>query len=145
MPLYTFDPKDLVLTVGGVAISGFADGEFVNIERTNDSFSMVSGADGDTSRAKSNDKTGQVTITLAQTSPSNAVLQGFAVLDEQSNDGVVPVIAKDLNGASIFFSKAAWVRKPASANFGKEIQNREWVLDCSDLDVFVGGTTPNAV
>jgi hypothetical protein len=145
MPLYTYDPKDLVLTVGGVAISGYADGEFVSVERTNDAFSMVSGADGDVSRAKSNDKTGAITITLAQTSLSNDVLAGFARLDEESNDGVVPVIAKDLNGTSVFFSGSAWVRKVPASAFAKEIQTREWVLDCADLEIHVGGTVPNTI
>ena len=141
--LFTYDPKDIILIVGGIAISGFADGEMVSAERTNDSFAMVSGTDGDVSRSKSNDKTGTITVTHQQTSPSNDVLSGFAQLDEESNDGVVPVLIKDLNGTSLYFSEHAWVKKPAAAGHAKEISPREWLLDCAKLEAFVGGTVPN--
>jgi len=138
----TYDPKQVVVVVGGVPLSGFADGTFISVERANDSFSKVSGADGYVSRSKSNDKSGSVTITLAQTSPSNDILQGFALADELTNNGVVPILVKDVGGRTTFVSAFGWIKKTPSAEFGKEISNREWVLDVADLDVFIGGT-PN--
>lgn len=135
----TYDPKKVVLTVGGVPISGYADGTFISLERTSDTFSKISGAHGEVSRAKTNDFSGSLTVTLAQTSMSNNILQGFAIADELSNDGVVPVFLKDNSGQSVFFSANGWIRKPANAEYGKEISNREWVLDLADLDMGHGG------
>jgi hypothetical protein len=120
-------------------MSGFADGTFVTVERTTDTFSKTTGTDGFTSRAKSNDKSGSIKLTFAQTSPSNDILQGFALADEISNAGVVPVLVKDIGGRTVFVSAFGWIKKPPSVEFGKEISNREWDLDLADLQVFVGG------
>lgn len=139
MPVRTYDPKSVIITIGGIPMSGFADGAFVSVERSNDTFSKVSGADGIVSRAKSNDRSGSLTLTLAQTSPSNDFLSGVAVLDELSNRGVVPVAVTDISGRSRIVSAFGWVKKPAKAEFGKEISNREWVLDLADVDFFDGG------
>ena len=138
--MYTYDPKDASLIVGGFAMSGFADGTFISVERTSDAFSKVTGADGITSRAKSNDKSGTITITLAQTSPSNDILSGFAILDESKNAGVVPASLLDFAGKTVAASAFAWVKKSPKADYSKEVGNREWVLDCADLDLFIGGS-----
>lgn len=141
MPVRTYDPKQVKVIVGGVPMSGFADGTFVNVSRSNDSFSKISGADGEVSRAKSNDKSGELTLTLAQTSPSNDVLSGFSNLDEQTGEGIFPVAVKDLKGRSTYVSAFGWVRKPADAGFGKEIDSREWNIDLADLKMFNGGNS----
>lgn len=140
--LKTYDPGLVVLTVGGVPIKGFADGTFITVERTNDMYSKVTGADGIVSRAKSQDKSGSITITLAQTSSSNDVLSAFAAQDELSNTGVVPVNCKDLSGRSVYFTATAWVRKMPNSEYSKEVSDREWSLDCDELSMFVGGHAP---
>ena len=139
MSVRTFDPAQVVLTVGGVPIGGYADGTFISVERNEDTFTPVSGADGVVSRAKSNNKTGTITVTLAQTSPSNDVLSGFAVADELTNTGIVPVLCKDNSGRSVHFSALGWIQKPPTAEYGKEISNREWVLYLADYTPFNGG------
>jgi hypothetical protein len=141
MAVRTYDPKKVLVIIGGVPMGGFADGEFVSVERTTDSFTKVSGADGITSRSKSNDRSGSMVLTLAQTSPSNKVLSGFALADEVANTGVVPILIKDAGGDSIFVSGFGWVKKPPAATYAKEIGNRAWNLDLADLDVFIGGNS----
>lgn len=138
---YTYDPKQVAVIVGGVPLGGFADGSFVTVERSSDAFTKVTGADNITSRAKTNDKSGSITITLQQTSPSNDILQGFALVDEVSNSGVVPIVIQDFSGRSTFVTAFGWVKKVPKAEFSKEITNREWILDCADLDVKFGGNT----
>jgi hypothetical protein len=139
MSVRTYDPKQVLVIIGGIPMSGFADGAFVSVERTSDTFTKVSGADGIISRAKTNDRSGALKFTIAQTSPSNDVLTGIAITDELSNAGVVPVLIKDNSGRSVFVSAFGWVKKPPTSEFAKDITNREWTLDLADLDVFVGG------
>jgi hypothetical protein len=141
MSLKTYDPKKVILTIGGVPMGGFADGTFISLERTSDAYAIHSGADGEVARAKSNDKTAQLTITLAQTSDSNAVLSAIAQLDERANAGVVPVILKEIGGLTTAFAGTCWVRKMANVEYAKEITNREWVLDMAESTMFVGGNT----
>lgn len=139
MPVRTYDPKSVIVNVAGVPMSGFADGTFVTVERSNDTFSKVSGADGVVSRAKTNDRSGTLTLTLAQTSPSNDTLAALAVVDELTNLGVVPFSVTDVSGRTKIVSAFGWVKKPAKAEFGKEISNREWAFDLADLDIGNGG------
>lgn len=139
MSLKTYDPKKVILTVGGVPIGGFADGTFITLERTNDAYSVHSGADGEVSRAKSNDKTAALVITLAQTSDSNDVLSGIGQLDERANAGVVPVLLKEIGGNTTIFAGTGWIRKFPSVEYAKEVSNREWTLDLAESEVFVGG------
>lgn len=135
----TLDPKDVLIIVSGIPISGFEDGTFVLVERTSDTFTTVSGADGIVTRVKQNDRTGSVTITLAQSSESNAVLSGLAIADELSGIGVFPVVVKDNRGTSLYFSDVCWIRKVSNAEFSKDVNSREWVIDCSNLEIFNGG------
>jgi hypothetical protein len=137
--VYTYASDEVRVIVGGVPMSGFADGTFVTVSRDEQAFTKVTGADGTTSRSKSANKSGTITITLKQTSPSNDVLSGFMIADEQSNEGVVPVLIKDTSGRTIHSVSAAWVQQMPDNEFGKEISEREWVMDCARIDSFVGG------
>ena len=141
MALHTYDPKEVLVIIGGAPIGGFADGTAIKVNRASDAYSKVVGADGIVSRARSNDTSGEVSITLAQTSPSNDILSAIAAVDEASNAGVIPILIQDTLGRSTFVSAFGWIRKQADAEFAKEITNREWVLDAADITMFVGGNT----
>jgi len=138
----TYDPKLVVLTVAGTPIGGYADGTMITVNRESDAFTKYVGTQGVVSRAKSNDKSGSVTIFLAQTSPSNDVLSAIAKDDELSNNGVVPVVVKDIGGTSEHFGTFAWIRKVPESEYAREINAREWVLDASSLDQNVGSNLP---
>ena len=141
MALRTYDPKSVVVSIGGVPMGGYADGTFLLIDRDENAFTKVTGADGTSTRVKSNNRSGSMTITLKQSSPSNDILSGFAALDELSNTGVVPILIKDLSGNSLYFSATGWIQKFPSSEFGKEINNRDWILDLVDVDIFVGSNS----
>jgi hypothetical protein len=139
--VYTYASDEVQIIVGGVPMSGLADGTFVSISRDEQAFTKVTGADGSTSRSKSANRAGSITITLKQTSPANDVLSGFMIADEQSNNGVVPVMVKDTGGRTLHYASAAWVQQMPDQDFSKEISNREWVMDCARINSFVGGNT----
>jgi len=140
MAVKTFDPKQMVITVSGHIVSGYADGTFLNVEFSEDAYTSVAGADGEISRAKSNDFRGTVTITLTQTSLSNDVFSGLARVDRANNSGVFPILIKDVRGTTTISSGAAWIQKVAPAEFGKEIVTREWIIEISDAEIFIGGS-----
>lgn len=140
MAVRTFDFKKVSMIVGGIPITGFADGTGIMVSLASDAYTKVSGADGVVSRAKSNDYSGEITITLSQTSPANDYLTTIALADELSGAGVVPVSITDNGGTTKIASAFAWIRKKPDVEFGKEISDREWVLDCAELTLyFVGG------
>ena len=139
MSVYTYSPEEVRVIVGGVPMSAFADGTFVNVTRDEQAYNKVTGADGRTSRARTANRAGAITITLQQTSPSNDVLSGFMLADEAGDQGVVSVMIKDSSGRTLHFCAAAWVQQMPDQDFSKDIENREWILDCSRIDSFVGG------
>lgn len=139
MATFTYDPKSVIITIGGVPISGYADGTFLEIVADTQQFTKVIGADGYTTRVKSNNYGALATLTISQSSPSNDVLSGFLALDRASNAGIVPVLIKDLSGSTIFFAGTGWIRQFPDVTFGNEINNRAWQIDLAEADIFVGG------
>jgi hypothetical protein len=138
MGLFTYDPSQVVITIGGVPMSGFTDGTFLEINRNEPTWNLVVGADGFATRGKTNNFSGTMNLTLKQSSPSNDVLSGFLALDELSNSGVVPILVKDVSGNSLYFSAQGWISTYANSTFAKEITDRTWIISLADVDIFVG-------
>ena len=135
----TYDPSKLSVIVGGFIISGFAEDSLVTVGRREDTFTLTMGADGEGTRSKTNDKSGDVKITLMQTSASNAILTAYAKADELQNAGVFSLLIKDDSGSSIYSAEQAWVVKPPEAEFGKAATTREWSIQTDNLDWNEGG------
>lgn len=141
MAVFTYDPKQVIVTIGAVPMSGFSDGTFLEIDRNEATWNTVVGADGLVTRGKTNNFSGTLTLTLKQSSPSNDVLSGFMAIDEATNRGVFPVFVKDLSGNSIYFSAQAWITQYANSTFDKNITDRQWVLTMAEADIFVGSNS----
>jgi len=139
MPTATYDPAKVVVSFGGNLIGGFADGTFVMAERSEDAFTVVVGSGGEGARVFSNNKSGTVTLTLMGSSSSNDILTSIAKVDELLKTGIGPLFIKDLGGTTLVSAQNSWIKKPASIEFGKELSNREWVLECENLDLSGGG------
>jgi hypothetical protein len=138
MSVRTYDPKNVIITINAIPMSGFSDGTFLEVDRDEPTWTKVVGADGLVTRGKTNNFSGTLTLTLKQSSPSNDVLSGLLAIDEATNNGVVPVLIKDLSGNSIYFSARAWINQYANSTFGKDISDRVWALSLDELDLFVG-------
>jgi hypothetical protein len=140
MSVRTYDPKQTIVSIGGSIMQGFADGTFLSIADDEDRFAKVVGADGTVSRAKSNNTSATVSLTLKRTSPSNDVLSSIARDDEIANLGVVPIMVKDLNGTSLFQADAAWIQARPTEDSSKEIDDREWVIATGPARRHIGGS-----
>lgn len=140
MAIRTYDPKNVIVTINGTPVTGFADGTGIKVSRLNDMYTTSTGMDGDTSRVKSNDKSGEVTLTLAQTSPSNDLLSDLSNKDEVDADLATVQVADVVTG-SIYTSATGWVKKHPDIEFGKDVSNREWIMSCVDIDMTTKGTS----
>ncbi len=136
-----YDPDQIVFTFAGIPVSGYADGTFISAAPTGESFTVKQGADGEVTRTKTNIKTWRVTLTLEATSDSNDVLSQLANLDleEPNGAGVAPLGIADLSGRTIFGAPEAWIVQHPTIEFAKEGGQREWIFDCVDPQVLVGG------
>lgn len=138
MALHTYDPSEVTVAIGGAIMSGYTDGTFVEIARNEATWNTVVGADGIVTRGKTNNRSGTLTLTLKQSSPSNDILSALLIADELTNASVFPVLIKDLSGTSIFFSAQSFLTTFANSTFSKDITDRSWVFTLADVDIFVG-------
>jgi hypothetical protein len=139
MGVKTYAPNEIQINYAGYNLRGYADGSFIRIERRENTFSLAIGADGEAARSQSANASGSVSITLMQTSVSNDVLSKLQQLDEVTGKAMAPLQVTDAKGRTVCFSQEAWVTKPANVEYGKETGNREWTLECGNLQMFVGG------
>jgi len=135
----TYDPKQMKVSFGGVILGGFADGTFLEVERDEDTFSRKVGAAGEACWVRNNNRGGKVTFTVMQDSATNSVLSSFLKADELLGTGVQTFYAAEANGSTAVHATEARITKPPAVKRGKEHDNVEWVIDCADIDVFVGG------
>ncbi len=139
MTVKTYDPKQVTLIVGGKIISGFSDGTFIKAKRNDQAFALKVGVDGEGTRAKSSNRSGQLEITLMNSSDSNDALNAFALLDETANAGAVPVLLKDGSGRTLASAVTAWVQKLPDWSAAKEAFEIPWVLETDELIFSIGG------
>lgn len=139
MATKTYDPTKVVVTLAGFILSGFGESTMVKASRKEDSYKETVGAQGDVVRNKSANHTGEVDITLLETSASNGVLSTLMLADAESDTGIVPLLIKDLNGTALAVAAEAWVVKPPDLEFAKEQKDRAWKIMCADLELFDAG------
>ena len=142
MGLTTYGPEEGAL-IFGAPITGYADGTFISIEQNEDDFTLTVGADGDACRAKTNNKSARMTITLLQSSASNDALSVIRGLDitTPSGDGILPFIWKDLSGRTFCVAEKAWIVKPPTVVYSRGVEAREWVLETDAMLWNVGGNS----
>jgi hypothetical protein len=137
----TYDAKQVVLTWGGVQLSGFPEGTFIGISKATDNVMRKVGIDG-VSRSINNDKTFDVTITLEGTSVSNDYISTIRTLDDATGKGVLPFLMTDLSGSTVFFAESMWVSKDADIDFGNEVSEYAWAFQTGNVDEYnIGGNS----
>ncbi len=136
----TYDPKQVIITWGGIIVTGFAEGTFVTITRNGDLFEKSKGADGTVDRINKNAADFSVAITVKQTSITNDLFSAQMALDLTENAGMLPLTVKDLGGTELFFARQAWVGKDPDDAYGDTLDNREWRLDTGNAAKFTGGS-----
>lgn len=139
MAVKTYDPKAISVIIGAQPMKGFADGDFVGVERNEDNWTLTVGADGESTRSKNANKSGKITITLLGSSESNDYLSQLAAADELSGNGTFTGLIKDNRGRSLYSFATGWITRTANATYAKESPTREWVIETDELVTYVGG------
>ena len=139
MALRSYNPKNVSLICAGAIIGGFADGTFISVDRNEDFQTFQVGGQGDGTRVLSSDRSGRLTITLQQTSPSNGVLDAQRIAAELSGGGLFSMFLRDNDSLDTAAAVAMYVVKAPTMEFGNELANREWVLETDNLILAVLG------
>lgn len=135
----TYNPAQVIFIYATAPISGFADGTFISVARNEDSATYARGAQGGGTRVLTSDKSGRITSTLQQVSPSNAVFAAQLAAQELSGGGIASALVKDNGGNDLHAAATAWVVRPADSDYANENSNREWILETDELIMGVLG------
>lgn len=139
MPNNTYSPEDVVVSVGTFNVTGYMSGTFITAQREVDTYSKMTGNDGEVCRTKSANRSGEIVLTLLQTSQSNDLLSALQIADEVSGKGKFPVMIKDLFGKTLVSGAECWLTRPANVEYGDEGTGREWTIHVAQMNNFVGG------
>jgi hypothetical protein len=147
--LYSFDPAQISVIIGGVEMSGFSDGTFVEVSVDGNDWEIISGADGDIVRAKKQNRVSTLSLTLLQSSPCNDILSAWRVLDKATMSGAVAAQIKDRSGSTLINADYSFIMQPATVTFSDGVETRTWNITLIDASVaaatfFVGGNNQNS-
>ncbi|KMZ43985.1 MULTISPECIES: phage protein [Bacillales] len=126
----TYDPKDVTVTVDSVYLTGFSE-DMIEIEKAENNYETKVGAQGDVVRTKVNNPLATVKVTLLPSSPQ------VAYLDKLANSGkLVPVsVIHAGTPKETATATEAYVVKPATRTYGNEAADREYEIQCLDIDM----------
>lgn len=136
--------RDLAISLSAVPLEGgYGEDEVMQLEWEEDQFTAYVGADGEVSRAATNNGLATVTLTYAQTAAANDRLTALLKADMLATNGAGAGMfqARDLNGRMVVSSDRSWVMAYPSVTLGKTIQTVEWKIQLADasLGTFIGG------
>lgn len=136
MPVY--DAKAVKAVIGGVMLTGFADGDKVRVQRTNPSASVYVGVDGEGFLNKLNDKRGTITVMTQWGAAVNNVLTGIVESWENLGTPLSASVA-DLKSGGVFSAAKCAPEKHPDARFGKEGEPLEWTFITPVLEMANSG------
>lgn len=140
MSVKTYNPKEVTVSFGGNVLTGYAEGTAVTVEYNEDAWTLQVGVDGEGTRSKSNNRSGRVTLSLMQSSLSNAILTAIAEADRLSNSGALPLLVKDNSSrGSQHMAETAWIVRVPSAEYAIEAGPREWVFETDTMVTVLDG------
>lgn len=107
----TIDPAKVTLTVDGNVVTGFADGEYIRAEITQDRYDLRTGAHGHSIRLKRLGRPGQIRVRLLPTAPILPTLRALADKEEPFE-----VVCTDSNDGTEkgFVAEQAWINRDHS-------------------------------
>jgi hypothetical protein len=150
MKAYGFSDTVVVISAPPVVpaheVTGYADGDdAIMITRREDAITDKVGADGRMAIARSANKSGEITLKLMQTSPTNHVLVEIHTLQQQKGGQFIPiqVLFQDTNRQDRAAAVAGYIKKLPEIQRGAGVNTQEWVIVCESLDVRLGD--PNFV
>ena len=120
-----YNAKDVAITIDGVIMFGFQDGDMVSFAKTNPNIEVSSDAQGTGMAAINNDSLGTFTLNLVQGSPC------FKKLMDLANTQKAFAMSVEHKKEQAFGS-ICYVEKPSDGSFGKSVPTRSFTIHAID-------------
>lgn len=139
--LKTYSPQAVRVAYGGFPITGFADGEFLNITLNSDLTDEVIGAQGDVAITKIANYTATITLTLLQNAESNIYLMGMYSAMQRADDiARANMTIRDPSGSMLYECRDVHIKRATDVVLADGQNSKQWTLFCSNI-VAVGGNS----
>lgn len=139
----TYNAEKVIITIDGVIVHGFADGDFLTARYDEDRYTKIKGVDGEVGRIQTLSKAGSIEFTLSSASKANDELNNFN--PDYGYIGVAPISISDLSGRTVIQCSKSWLKTAPEIGMGKEVGELRWVFDCAELDIVYGGANNNSL
>lgn len=130
----SYNLKDVIVTVGGVTVSGYADGDAVSVEMAGDVWELQKGSDGEGVRSRLNNDSGTIKFMLMYGSALNAYFNELYQSDKREGKSVVPIKIRDRNGGAEIFAPECFISAVPNVTFGRTSGTNEWTFTANDID-----------
>jgi hypothetical protein len=135
--LKSYNLKKVVATFGAIIFSGFAEDDAITLTPEANIFDSKIGADGQTSRSRSNNDNYKATVRFMATSDARAQLQDATFRNAALSGLTLPFRLYSPDTGEEYSSAQAYVEKLPDASFGREVSEREYTLYLPDCKVSV--------
>ncbi len=134
----TYSPTDVQLVISGYVIQGWNN---ISISRSTPEYKLIRGIRGKHTRARSQDTSCSLVVSLSQASPTNDVFSMILDTDRTTGNGRLKIILKDASGSSRFESSEAYITGYPTSSYSDGFESREWTIFCQESNFFVGGNS----
>jgi hypothetical protein len=126
-----YDPKSVILTLGGVTPVDYAPDTMITISKDEDRVMPSVGVKGEVALARNRNELGTLTLALKQTSPTNESLLDWYLVEE---GGIFffPVYFEDPS-SGIRLVSSGWVQTQPDFAVGKEIAMLDWTIGIANV------------
>lgn len=133
MALKTFDPTQVVLTIGGTIANGW---EEIELEFDEDKWTFFTDNVNDATRVFNPNDLGTITINAQQTSSINDLLSVAS-----NAKSIIPIVVIDASGRTVYTMTEGSVMKIPTVTFSKgtDLNTRDWPLKGKIDFAFIGG------
>lgn len=124
----TYSSAQIIMTIDGIPITGYADGDFLSVTQTSPRYTSKTGADGAPTRSKSADRTASATVTLMYGSEGSALLDGYKRLGDGQQPDTFEFVVTDVLSGSTVVSSIAYISEEPDFVAGLEVGTEAWVM-----------------
>ena len=138
--LRTWNLNDVVILINGIPIDGWDESDAITIAPAEDLSSKTVGADGEVTRNIYNDRSGEITFTIMQTSRGNDVLNAYLQLSKTVGIGdVFSIYVDNIRSGEKIVAPKCWIKREPDFKAAKSASPNSWVCDAAVINSTRGG------
>lgn len=136
MAVNAYSREGVVLTVAGIQITGFGEGDFLTVARPEDEATLTRGSHGEQTKNQMLIRDATAVLTMHAGSAALDSLQELLDIQRDLGSSSFPFSIADVgSNGRLVHSPTAFFMKTPDMTFGAEIGTVEWTIILPDCDI----------